>query len=269
MASDGDPRHRETEQSWDVVARTKYRLEFDQHLELLRSGGDYLLDAEAQVLRELLPGSHVIQLQCSHGADALGLLNAGAASVVGVDTSGEMISQAKSKAAALGAQSASFLRCDVTSLPTELDGTADLVYTGRGSLPWVLDLPGWADSVRRVLKPGAHIFIFEGHPLAALWSREAESPELRTGASYFGDEPAEDPGFPADVVQREIGDGRPRMLERHWRPGEVMGALTSAGLNIKQFREYPILFWDQFPAWPDDFKARLPNSYSILAQRRE
>ena len=269
MASEVGPRHRETEQSWDVVARTKYRLEFDQHVELLRSGGDYLLDAEAHVLGDLLPGAHVVQLQCSHGAGALGLLNAGAASIVGVDISGEMISQAKAKAAAVGAQSASFLCCDVTRLPTELDGTADLVYTGRGSLPWVLDLPAWADSVRRVLKPCAHIFIFEGHPLASLWNRHTESLELRTDASYFHDEPAEEPGFPADVVQREVGDGRPRMLERHWRPGEVMGALISADLNIKLFREYPILFWDQFPTWPDELKARLPNSYSILAQRRE
>jgi SAM-dependent methyltransferase len=269
VASDQDPRHRETRRSWDVVARTKYRVEFDEHVALLRAGGNYLLDAEAQVLAKLLPGSHVVQFQCSHGADALGLLNAGAASVVGVDISGEMISQAEAKADAVGAQSASFVRADVTSLPTELDETADLVYTGRGSLPWVLDLPGWADAVRRVLKPRAHIFLFEGHPLASLWNREAESLELRPGASYFDEEPAEDPGFPADVVQREVGDGRPRMLERHWRPGEVMEVLTSAGLSIKQFREYPILFWDQFPLWPDDLKARLPNSYSILAQRLE
>lgn len=221
------------------------------------------------MLEELLPGSHVVQLQCSHGADALGLLNAGAASVVGVDNSSEMISQAEAKAAAVGAQSASFLRSDVTSLPTELDGTADLIYTGRGSLPWILDLPAWADSVRRILKPRGHIFIFEGHPLASLWNRDAESLEPRTDASYFDDEPAEDPGFPADVVQREVGDGRPRMLERHWRPGEVMEVLISAGLDINLFREYPVVFWNQFPSWSGELKARLPNSYAILAERRE
>jgi SAM-dependent methyltransferase len=187
--------------------------------------------------------------------------------VLGVDISDEMIMQAKAKAAALGTGSASFICGDATDLPPELAETADLVHTGRGSLPWILDLPAWAESVRRLLKPGAHIFVFEGHPLAALWNREADDLELRSGAGYFSDDVGEVPGYPADVVQRELGDDRPRMLERYWRPGEVIGALISVGLSLVEFREYPILFWDQFPRWPEELKEKVPNSYSILARR--
>lgn len=262
-----DPAHRETAKAWDVVARTKYQAEFDHHIELLRSGHHNLLEPEVEALTALLPGSHVVHLQCSHGLDALGLLNAGAASVLGVDISDEMIMQAKAKAAALGTASASFVCSDATDLPPELAETADLVYTGRGSLPWILDLSVWAEAVRRLLKPGAHVFVFEGHPLAALWNREADHLELRSGAAYFSDDVTEARGFPADVVRRELGDARPRMLERNWRPGEVIDAVISVGLSLVQFREYPVLFWDQFPRWPEELRERVPNSYSILARR--
>ena len=187
---------------------------------------------------------------------------------MGVDSSAEMIAQAKAKAQAVGADSASFMCCDVTDVPADLDGTADLVYTGRGSLPWIFDLAAWAKSVARLLKPRAHIFIFEGHPLASLWDREAEGLQLRGDVGYFDAEATEDPGFPASVVRREMGAEGPQMLERHWPPGDVMDALIAANLDIRLFREFPILFWDQFPHWPEELKGRLPNSYAILAQHR-
>ena len=89
------PSHAETTEAWDVVARAKYRAELEDHVAFLVSGRDNLLEPEANILRPFLRGSHVVQLQCSHGLDALGLLNAGAGSVLGVDISGEMIAQAK------------------------------------------------------------------------------------------------------------------------------------------------------------------------------
>lgn len=266
MTSEPHARHRETGAAWDVVARGKYRNEFDEHVAFLRSGEHNLLAAEAEELRNLLPGAHVVQLQCSHGLDTLGLLSAGAASVVGLDISAEMIDQARRKAAAVGADSASFICSDVIDVPDELAGTADLIYTGRGSLPWILELAAWAETVRSVLKNGGHIFLFEGHPLTALWRREASALELREGASYFDEHPTELPGFPAEIVRRESGDTGPSMLERYWRPGEVMNALIAQGLTIRLYREYSILFWDQFPEWSDELRSRLPNSYAILAR---
>ena len=266
MAAEPQAQHRETKAAWDVVARAKYRDEFDEHVAPLRSGRHDLLAAEVEELRDLLPGADVVHLQCSHGLDSLGLRNAGAASVVGVDISSEMIDQARRKAAAAGADAAAFLCSDDVDVPDELHGTADLVYTGRGSLPWILDLAAWAGTVEGVLKAGGYVFLFEGHPLTALWKQEASGPELREGASYFDEHAAELPGFPSGIVRRETGDAGPRMLERYWRPGEVMGALIARGLTIRRYREHPTLFWDQFPEWPEELRGRLPNSYSILAR---
>lgn len=266
--SAGKDTHRETAKAWDVVARAKYGAELEEHLEILRAGRHNLLDVEADLLRNLLPGARVVHLQCSHGLDALGLLNAGAGSVLGIDISEEMIAQARAKAAALETRDAEFLCADVTGLPGGLDSSADLVYTGRGSLPWILDLDAWAASVARVLRPGGHAFVFEGHPLDALWDREAAEPRLRADVSYFDEVPREAPGFPARVVERAIGSERPRMLERPLPPGKVIDALLARGLELKLFREYPVLFWDQFPRWPEELKAKLPHSYAILARKR-
>lgn len=266
MTDPGDPRHQEARAGWDVVARGKYAGEFDDHVAHLGAGGHNLLEEEEAELRDLLPGRRVIQLQCSHGLDALGLLNAGAASVVGIDISEEMIAQARAKARAVGADGASFLRADVVEPPAELHGTADLVYTGRGSLPWILDLPRWAAAVRRLLRPGGSLYLFEGHPLADLWDREAHELRLRPGVSYFDERAREVTGFPAGVVRRTPGGDGPRLRERHWRPGQVIGALIHEGLELRSFREHPRLFWNQLPHLPEEVRRRLPQSYSILAR---
>lgn len=269
MTGEGDLPHRETRAAWDIVGRGKYRAEFDEHVALLRPGRHNLLDVEEDELRTFLGGSHVIQLQCSHGLDAIGLLNAGAESVVGIDISEEMIAQAEAKASAVGVQNASFIRSDVLDAPRELDGTADLIYTGRGSLPWILDLERWAATVRRLLKLGGHVYIFEGHPLADLWDRSAGELVMRPGVSYFDDVSREVEGFPAGVVRRVAGAEAPTMRERHWRPSQVIDSLVVEGLRLIRFREHPRLFWDQFPRWPEELEGRLPNSYSILAKLPE
>lgn len=263
----GSEEHRETGAAWDVIARQKYRTEFDDHVALLKSGSDNLLPDERDLLEPLLRGAHVVHLQCSHGLDALGLLNAGAASVVGVDISPEMVAQARAKAEAVGATRARFVVADASDPPGSLDGTADLIYTGRGALPWILDLPRWASAAARLLKPGGHLFVYEGHPLANLWDRSASELRLRDGVGYFDTEAGEVPGFPADVVDRAMGLKRPRMLERHWRPGEVVEALVGAGFRVLKTPEFPTTFWNQFPSWPDALRERLPNSYAVLAER--
>lgn len=251
------------------MARTKYAAEVEDHLSALRVGDDNLTPPERALLEGSVDGADVVQFQCSHGLDALGLLNRGARSVVGLDISPEMIEQARRKADALGRSEARFVVCDVVSPPADLEGAADLVYTGRGSLPWILDLGAWARAVASVLRPGGRLVLYEGHPLANLWDRSASDLRLRVGASYFVSEPEENEGFPRSVVERAADrDGpSPRMLERAWRPGQVVASLIDAGLALERFEEFPDLFWDQFPGWSEDLRAALPNSYGIVARK--
>ena len=185
--SSGRESHRETGKARDLVARAKYEGELEDHVALLRSGGHNLPDPELELLEPLLSGARVVQLQCSHGLDALGLLNAGAGSVL--------------------------------------------------------------------------------HPLDALWERQSEDLRLRPRAGCFDETPAEAEGCPGGIVKRELGSSGPRMRERHWRPGQVIEALLQEGLALELFREYPVLYRDQFPRWPEELKRRLPHSYAVLARR--
>jgi SAM-dependent methyltransferase len=265
-----DPRrtHAETAQGWNRVAASKYQLELDERITLLRSGRSSLLDVELVALKPLVAGASVVHLQCSHGLDTLSLLDLGAASVVGLDISSEMIRLAQELAHALGRKVRWFC-ADVLDPPAELEASADLVYTGKGSLPWIMDLEAWATAVRSVLKPGGTLYVLEGHPLDNLWHRESPIPRLREdSAGYFDEQARENPGFPAAALQRvQTGAARPIMRERFWRPDQVMAALSRAGLRHESYSEHPDLFWDQFPHWPDDIKRRLPHSYSLQYRR--
>lgn len=167
-----DSNHKENGAAWDIVARTKYESEMEEHIEFLRAGGNTLLAPEIEALCPHLSQAHVVHLQCSHGLDTLGLLNLGAGSVTGIDISPAMVRQAQQKASALG-RSATFVCADVLEVPERFDGSADIVYTGKGALPWMMDLRAWAKVIARLLRPGGRVFIFEGHPLDALWEREA------------------------------------------------------------------------------------------------
>jgi SAM-dependent methyltransferase len=260
--------HAETARGFDAIAASKYRAELADRIALLRSGDHSLLHVEVEELRDLLPGASVVHLQCSHGLDALSLLTLGASDVSGVDLSSEMIQLATELAQQVGL-SVRWFCADVVDPPAELRARADLVYTGKGSLPWIMDLDAWAESVHSLLTPGGRLYVFEGHPLDNLWDRESENVQLRAdGAGYFGSEPRENSGFPASALERVTRHAeRPVMQEQFWRPDQIMAALANAGLQHEMYREHPELFWDQFPHWPNELRRRLPHSYSLRYRR--
>jgi SAM-dependent methyltransferase len=113
----------------------------------------------------------------------LWLWRVGAAEVIGIDISARMIDVARRKSDALAAP-AQWFCCDVLLTPQSLDGTADLIYTSRGALPWIVDLAAWAQVVMRLLRPGGRLLIFEGHPLDWVWNKSAA---LWRNRHQFGD----------------------------------------------------------------------------------
>jgi SAM-dependent methyltransferase len=260
--------HAEIARGFDAIAASKYRAELADRIALLRSGEHSLLHVEVEELRDLLPGASIVHLQCSHGLDALSLLTLGASDVSGVDLSSEMIQLATELTQQLGL-TARWFCADVVDPPAELRASADLVYTGKGSLPWIMDLDAWATSVHSLLKPGGRLYLFEGHPLDNLWDRESENLQLRAdGSGYFDSEPRENSGFPASALRRVKPDTeRPVMQEKFWRPDQIMAALADAGLQHEMYREHPELFWDQFPHWSNELRRRLPHSYSLRYRR--
>ena len=255
--------------AWDRTA-AKYADDVDTDVALLRAGGTSLLPPELRVLGPLLrQGGRVVHLQCSHGLDTLSLWRLGASSVVGLDFSERMLAIAEQKAALLRAP-ATWVHADVLSPPADLTGTADVVYTGKGALPWIRDLARWAAVITRLLTPGGRLFVFEGHPLNWVWDTEATQVRLREDATYFATSPRANTDFPGRYLQRHspaAGEQPVDAFEWQWTLGDVLSTLVASGLVLEEVREHAEHFWPQFDAVPHNELARLPHTFSVLMRR--
>jgi SAM-dependent methyltransferase len=139
-----------------------------------------------------LDGRSVLHLQCHNGAETLAFAQKGARTT-GLDFSGGNLAVARRSARAAGV-SVDFVEADVYDAVTALDGrTFDLVYTGRGSLPYLPDLDEWARVVARLLEPGGLVGLMEYHPLLNSLGR--------TGPS--------DPERPLELRHDYLGGGGP------------------------------------------------------------
>jgi SAM-dependent methyltransferase len=258
--------HKVTGSAWDVTAKV-YRRDLERDIGMLRRGEISLQAPELGYLNDL--GSwckRAVHLQCAGGTDTLSLWKLGAAEVVGVDISAQMIAVAELKSMALQAP-ARWHCCDVIDTPHELDGAADLVYTGKGALPWMMDIEAWASVVARLLRPGGRLYVYEGHPLDWVWDMEASTYQLspHTG-SYFSEQVAQDRGWPmsSDPIREHADRDRLHVHERQWTLGQIMNSLVAAGLRLARFEEHPDMFWNQFPNLPADLASRLPHTFSLL-----
>lgn len=244
---------------WNETASWYAPKEVDEGLETLRVGGNLLDESERELLGDLATWcGRAIHLQCSHGREALSLLNLGAREVVGVDISDKMLEAARRRSDELGAK-ASWVCSDVLNAPTELDATADLVYTGKGATCWMMDLDAWAAVVVRLLKPGGRFFIYEGHPLDWVWDTNAAGYQLDAHHGDYFDQGYRDRAFMAKT------QNQPHY--RQWTLADTMNSLIRAGLIIDHLGEYSEPFWGQFPNIPNETLKRLPHTFSILAHK--
>ena len=258
--------HESNRAAWNEGA-SEYETAVDKDIEFLRQGGKNLCPPEFAFLENL--GSwcrRAIHLQCAGGKDTLSLWNHGAREVVGIDISERMIACAKAKSDALSAP-ARWFRSDVFDAPHELDGTADLVYTGRGALCWIMDLDRWAQVIVRLLKPGGKLFVFEGHPFSELWAMEPATYELDPDyGDYFNEEAIASDDWPSTYIA-DRADGNATKYERMWRLSQIVNAVIGAGLKLERLEEHPDLYWDRFPNMSPELIRKMPQTFSLLASR--
>lgn len=254
--------------AWDEAAE-RYEGWFDEAVELIKSGGSNLFPVEEALIGDLRGWCHRgIHLQCAGGRDTLSLWNLGAEEVVGIDFSARMLDLARRLSDTVAAP-AHWIESDVLDTPAELDGTGDLVYTGRGALLWVHDLDGWAAVVDRLLAPGGRFVLFDGHPAEWLFDVGPDGRWVVTDYDYFAGPEASKGWAPEYIDRLSIADAAQQWkFARAWTIGEVVTALLRAGVEIEQVAEYPVDWWSgHADALPEE-RGRIPLSFSVVATRR-
>jgi len=134
-------------------------------------------------------------------------------------------------------------------------GCADLVYTGKGALIWMRDLAAWAIDAARLLRPSGHLFIFEAHPAAPLWTWANDQAGVRPDRSYFGRFHINDT-FPAGGA-----------VQWQWTLGDVINAVVESGLQVLRVDEHPDPFWRPDNVDAAAWRGQLPNSFTLLARK--
>ncbi len=258
--------HTANRSAWDEAAE-RYEGWLAEAVELIRGGGTNLFGAEVELIGDLHGRcARAIHLQCAGGRDTLSLWNLGADEVVGVDFSQRMLDLAARLAAATGAP-ARWVHADVLETPHELDGTGDLVYTGRGSLIWLQDLDAWAAVVARLLSPGGRFVLFEGHPVEWLFDVDDDGHWVATDYDYFGGPEASRGWAPEYIDRLSIAEAdQSWKFARAWTLGEVITALLGADLRLERVTEHPIDWWGGHADVRPEERGRIPLSFSVVAR---
>src|SRR5215468_5975082 len=139
-------------------------------LSALRAGRGHLHEIEENELGDVR-GLRVLHLQCHFGCDSLTLAQRGA-EVVGIDFSRSAIEAARKLTAELGLTArARFVEADLYEAPAAVAEPAsfDRVFVTWGAITWLPDIARWARVVAHFLKPGASLYLAEGHPAALVF----------------------------------------------------------------------------------------------------
>jgi SAM-dependent methyltransferase len=253
--------------AWDEAAE-RYEGWFAEAVTLIRSGGSNLFPVEEDLIGDLHGRCRrAIHLQCAGGRDTLSLLALGADEVVGVDFSPRMLELARRLTDATGAN-ALWVEADVLEVPHDLDGTADLLYTGRGAIIWLADLDRWAAVLRRLLAPAGRLVIFDGHPAEWLFDADEDGGWILTEYDYFGGAEASRGWSPEYIDRLSIPeDDQALKFARAWTLGEIVTALLGAGLRLERVTEHPVDWWAGHRDVRPEERGRLPLSFSVVATR--
>ena len=224
-----------------------------------------------------LDGLDVVHLQCHIGTDTLSLARLGARSVTGLDFSAPALEAARRLAEACGT-AIEYVESELYGAVDALGGERfDLVYTGIGALCWLPDVRGWARVVAGLLRPGGRLFIREGHPV--LWSLcdprpdgllVIEFPYFETEGVHFSEAQS--------YVDHDEPLASPDIVHFNHGLGQILTAVTDAGLAITSFEEHDSVPWNPLGhAMVDvgggEFRLReqperLPATYTLQAEKR-
>ena len=186
-------------------------------------------------------GKRLLHLQCHFGQDTLSWSRLGA-KCTGIDLSDEGINEAKKLNNELGLD-AIFIESNLYDVPKKVKGKFDIVFTSYGVVGWLPDLKTWGEIIASKLKKGGVFYMIEFHPIVWMYDFLQTTPKL----AY--------PYLNKDVIYEEYSgtytnsDAAILSKEYGWNHGlgEVVTALTNAGLQIEFLHEFEKSPYNSFP----------------------
>jgi SAM-dependent methyltransferase len=164
------------------------------------------------------------------------------AKCVGVDLSDEGIKLAKVLNNELDLD-AEFVCCNVLETSAHVKQQFDIVFTSYGVIGWLPDLKPWGKMIAERLKSGGTFFMAEFHPIVWMFDYLEHPPTMKYG--YMQEEAIyeEYEGTYADESSKMVSK------EYGWNHGlgEVISALTEAGLQIEYLKEHDESPYDVLP----------------------
>jgi SAM-dependent methyltransferase len=219
-------------------------------------------------------GARGVHLQCHIGTDTISLARLGA-DMCGLDFSGASLQQARSLAAAAGAD-VEFVQAEVYDAAKELSREAfDLVYTGIGALCWLPDIERWAAVVAELLAAGGRLFMREGHPM--LWALDDSRSDALLAVEYPYFERSEPIVLEAQGTYVQTAAMFAHNTTHEWNHGlgEIVTALLRRGFRLTGLVEHQSVPWDALPGQMEhlperefrlaDRPWRLAHSYTLQA----
>jgi len=221
--------------AWGLLAKDQYE-RFRQALSERHSLLNRIITSDLGDLN----GRRLIHLQCNTGADTVSLARLGA-TVTGVDLVPENVAYARRLAEDCGIFDATFIESDIMSLQETHHDKYDIVFTSEGALCWLPDLRVWAATIRQLLRDDGFFYVFDGHPFYQIFDETTlASGDLTIKYPYFSREPDRD-----DIIGGYTT--YPRQAESYcwnYSVGDVINSLIEAGLRIRRFNEYDMLYYD-------------------------
>jgi SAM-dependent methyltransferase len=195
-----------------------------------------------------LAGLDLLHLQCHLGTETVAFARRGARAT-GLDISGAAVRAAREFAVAQHVE-VDYVQANVYDAVTAVGGRQyDLVYTGKGALCYVPDLPSWASVVAQLLRPGGRLYICEFHPvLTSLSPKPApgDGPELVLRHDYLEGRGGVEHDATYTYTDGPALTSNTTAVEWAHGLGEVITSLVGAGLRITAVRESDLLPW---PRW--------------------
>jgi SAM-dependent methyltransferase len=231
---------------------------FEAYNRLPRSVEGLAGAAEWEALRALLPGLcglRVLDLGCGFGRFCRWALEQGAAEVVGIDISENMLARARAETSD---GSITYLRADMETIDLP-EASFDLVYSSL-AFHYVEDFSGLVTKMHRMLKPEGQLIFSIEHPVFMAadhpeWMVDAKGRRVWPVNRYFAEGLRQTDWLTKDVIKQ------------HRTIGTTLNAVIGQGFRLTHIGEWQPTE-EQLAAQPEMGQDRERPIFLLVAARR-